>query len=66
MIISRGFSSLVYTALIYVPIYCRMYHIDDVPSGAGEGTIDYRRAMSVCYLLLCFYLNFQSLNDLDI
>ncbi|XP_065063167.1 WD repeat-containing protein 35-like [Rhopilema esculentum] len=24
----------------------RLYHIDDVPSGAGEGAVDYRRAMS--------------------
>ena len=35
-------------------IFCvnRMYHIDDVPSGAGEGIIDFRKAMAVSNVML--------------
>ena len=35
-------------------IYFRMFHIDDVPSGAGEGIKDISKALAVCtaYLTL--------------
>lgn len=30
----------------------RMFHIDDVPSGAGEGIKDINKALAVCVLML--------------